>query len=259
MSGGACSEATLALAIVLHLATVTPAHELGVTQVSADMRADGRYQFDIAVDPDALLTRLEVQSGAPISVNLSDAERDRRIESLGRVFLDRIDLRFDGTPLRSQFEYVPGERSWVRLTGRWPPHARTWTFSHNATIGAFAMTVRKDGGPEETVWLEGGRPSPPLSLAVRRTVQDFIDSAAWLAVITSALAWNARRRVVSARRGSSAGAVGPEIPPPSRSCSLITAEDPSRSSEWNDRLRVEQRGAVAGYDPTMRRRVTNGI
>lgn len=198
---GVFSGTSLVLAIVLHLATVTPAHELGVTQVSAGLRADRRYQIDIAVDPDALLTRLEVQSGAPISSSLSDAERDRRIESLGRVFLDRIDIRFDGRPHRSRFEYLPGERSWVRLTGRWPSHARTWTFSHNATIGAFAMTVRKDGGPEEIVWLEGGRPSPPLLLAVRRTVQDFIESAAWMALITTALAWNARRRAVGVRKG----------------------------------------------------------
>lgn len=198
--GGVFGATSLLLAIVLHLATVLTAHELGVTQVSADIRADGSYQIDIAVDPDALLTRLEVQSGATISSNLSVAERDRRIAALGRVFLDCIEIRFDGSPPRSRFEYLPGERSWVRLTGRWPAHARAWTFSHGATIGAFAMTVRQGGGPEEIVWLEGGRPSPPLSLAVRRTVQDFIEGAAWIAIITTALAWNARRRVRGARK-----------------------------------------------------------
>ena len=57
--------------------------------------------------PDALLTRLEAYSRREISSGLTPAERDRRIAALADVFLDRVEIRFDGSRRRPRFEYLP--------------------------------------------------------------------------------------------------------------------------------------------------------
>src|SRR6185503_21118309 len=95
------------LALVVRLTPTAFAHELGVTQVSAAFRRDGSFEIVITVDPDALLTRLEAYSRREISSGLTPPERDRRIAALGNVFLDRVEIRFDGSRRRPRFEYVP--------------------------------------------------------------------------------------------------------------------------------------------------------
>ena len=77
-------------------------HDAGVGSIR-----DGTYTIDIAVDPDALLTKLEVFGGAPLSdAGISRAERDRRIEALATAFLERVVVRFDGVE-RPRFAYLP--------------------------------------------------------------------------------------------------------------------------------------------------------
>ena len=199
-----------------------------MTQVSAEFRRDGSFQIDITVDPDALLTRLEAYSRREFSSGLTPAERDRRIAELGNVFLDRVEIRFDGSRRRPRFEYLPApsdarregdlgrversslvgsatgldpvERSRVRLTGRQPAVAGTWTFLHGAAIGAFAMNLRIGDGPVQEVWLEGGRPSPPLPVATGANLQAWAQQAAWTAIGLIALCWHAGR-VVSRQVG----------------------------------------------------------
>lgn len=210
------------LAVFFRLTVALPAHELGGTQVNAEFRPDGSFQIDITVDPDALLGRLEVYSRSEISSNLTPAERDRRIAALGDVLLDRVEIRFDGSRRQPRFEYLPaapgaleglppGEarslparveglpldqaRSRVRLTGRRPAGAETWTFLHGAAIGAFAMDVAVDEGPVQTIWLEGGRRSAPLPLAPGQNLQAWAERASWMAIGLVALCWHARRLV----------------------------------------------------------------
>jgi len=209
----------VALAVVFRLTSTASAHELGVTQVNAEFRRDGSFQVDIAVDPDALLTRLEAYSRRGISSGLAPAERDRRIAALADVFLDRVEIRFDGSRRRPRFEYLsaasdartgdleeierslPGgspaglEPSRVRLTGRQPAGAGTWTFLHGAAIGAFAMNLRIGDSPVEEVWLEGGRPSAPLPVATGESLQAWALRAAWMAIGLIALCWHASRVV----------------------------------------------------------------
>lgn len=208
------------LALALRLTPTASAHELGVTQVSAEFRRDGSFQIDITVDPDALLTRLEAYSRREFSSGLTPAERDRRIGELGSVFLDRVEIRFDGSRRRPRFEYLPApsdaregdlgriersslggspvglepvDRSRVRLTGRQPAVAGTWTFLHGAAIGAFAMNLRVGDGPVQEVWLEGGRPSAPLPVATGENLQAWAQRAAWMTIGLIALCWYAGR------------------------------------------------------------------
>ena len=159
---------------LLALACAVPAraHEIGKTQVTATFRADGTYQIDISVGPDALLAKLEVSSGEPMSSATSRVERDRHIEALASAFVDRIDLRFEGVADRPLFQYLPASAfsdlaqaaSVVRLTGRVPGGRRDVTFAYGLAMGSYAVNVRVGDSPLQTRWLDGSRPSAPVSL-----------------------------------------------------------------------------------------------
>jgi hydrogenase/urease accessory protein HupE len=159
---------------LLSLAVVVPvrAHEIGKTQVAAVFRTDHTYQFDIVVDPDALLTKLQVFGGRPVTTGLSRIERDRRIEALAPAFLARADVRFDGTRATPRFEYRPSSAlsdfaqapSVVRLSGSIPPFSREATFGYGLALGSYALNVRVADSPMETLWLDGTQASTPISL-----------------------------------------------------------------------------------------------
>jgi hydrogenase/urease accessory protein HupE len=147
------------------------AHEIGKTQAIAVIHAN-TYTVDVIVDPDALLTKLEVFSGAELSTGVTRGERDQRIGALASVFLNRVTLRFDETVVRSQFEYMPESAlgdvarspSRVRLTGRVPPGARAVTFAYGLALGAYAFNVRIGDGPVQSYWVDGVQSSPAISL-----------------------------------------------------------------------------------------------
>src|SRR5688572_14078871 len=52
-----------AVALGVAMTAAARAHDIGTTQVTATFRDDGSYELAIAVDPDALLTRLQVAAG----------------------------------------------------------------------------------------------------------------------------------------------------------------------------------------------------
>jgi hydrogenase/urease accessory protein HupE len=159
------------IAVLVGGAGQARAHEIGKTQATAVIR-DNAYTVDVIVDPDALLTKLEVSSGTQLSTGLGRAERDQRIDSLGPVFLGGITLRFDDTVAHPGFEYLPESAlgdvarapSRVRLTGRIPPGAGTMTFAYGLALGAYAFNVRIGDGPVQTYWLDSVNPSPSISL-----------------------------------------------------------------------------------------------
>ena len=62
------------------------AHEIGKTQVAAVIDAARHtYQFDVVVDPDALLTRLQIRATGNVAPPRDREDRDRRISALGRI------------------------------------------------------------------------------------------------------------------------------------------------------------------------------
>jgi hydrogenase/urease accessory protein HupE len=157
---------------LISFAHAAGAHEMGKTQVTAVISGD-TYTLDIVADPDVLVTKLEVFSGATLSSgHLSRGDRDRRIETLAPTFLDRVVVRFDDRVDRPHFAYVPASAigdvakspSLIRLTGRLPPGARAMTFRHGLSLGSYALNVRIGDGAVQTFWLEGTQSIPPLSL-----------------------------------------------------------------------------------------------
>jgi hydrogenase/urease accessory protein HupE len=159
------------LMVLIGRAGQAGAHEIGKTQATAVIH-DNTYAVDVIVDPDALLTKLEVFSGSELGAAVTRAERDRRIGSLASVFLAAVTLRFGDTVARPRFEYLPESAlgdgaqspSRVRLTGRVPPGARTMTFAYGLALGAYAFNTRIGDGPVQTFWLDGVNPSPAISL-----------------------------------------------------------------------------------------------
>jgi len=169
------ARALLLVAFVLAGSGWADAHEIGKTQVSATFPGDGTYQVDIVVDPDALLTMLEVYGGSKVSAGhrlLGRTERDARVVALSAVFLDRVSLVFDGQPARPRFAYRPASAfgdlaqapSIVRLTGPVPEGTRIFTLAYGLALGSFALNVRIGDSPVQTVWLTGNEPSAPISL-----------------------------------------------------------------------------------------------
>src|SRR5581483_6882405 len=82
----------LAVVCVCGCAVQVSAHEIGKTQVTAVIAEHGSYRIDIVVDPDVLLTKLEVLGGNVRSAAAvrSRLERGRRIDALRDVLLERV-------------------------------------------------------------------------------------------------------------------------------------------------------------------------
>lgn len=150
------------------------AHEIGTTQVTAVFEPSaGRFHLDVVVDPDALLTRLQVLRDGRVETPADRGARDRQIAALGGAFLREAQARFDGAPAALAFEYRPASAlidlaqgpSLVRLSGAIPPAARAFTFSYGLATGSFALVARVGDSPAQTFWLEGGRESVPVAIA----------------------------------------------------------------------------------------------
>ena len=168
---GRCA-ALLAICLVARAGTVR-AHEIGKTQVAASFDTTGRtYQLDIAIDPDALLTTLQVRAAGTAERPTGRENRDRRISSLENVFLSAVRVEFDDIAVAPRFEYRPSSAfsdfaqapSEVRLTGAMPADAKTFTFGYDLAAGTFALIARVDESAAQTQWLEGGADSTAVSL-----------------------------------------------------------------------------------------------
>jgi hydrogenase/urease accessory protein HupE len=148
------------------------AHEIGKTQVTATFDSPDAYRVEVVVDPDALLTKLEVFGGSPVSHGLARTERNRRIDALRRVFLSNASIWFDGLRSQPQFEFVPASSlndlaqtpSVVRLTGVVPREAHDFAFAYGLAMGSYALNVRIAASPVQTLWINGTERSAAVSL-----------------------------------------------------------------------------------------------
>src|SRR4051812_16481086 len=100
------TTAVIALIASYVLCGSAQAHEIGKTQVSATFE-HGSYQLDIVVDPDALLTRLQILSTGQPTTPSSRERRDREIAALEGIFLGAVRVNFDGERVSPRFAYRP--------------------------------------------------------------------------------------------------------------------------------------------------------
>jgi hydrogenase/urease accessory protein HupE len=172
------------LAVIALRVHPASAHEIGKTQVTIAIRDDA-YVADVTVDPDALLTKLEVFGDLPLSKGLSRIERDQRLRDLEPRFVEQMRIAFDGVLTTPVVEYRPASAfgdaaaapSTLRLSGRLPSGARELTVAYGLALGSFALNVRIGDGPVQTFWLEGAQASPPVSLTSPPPPPTFVEVA----------------------------------------------------------------------------------
>ncbi len=162
-----------AAALLVGAALPAAAHEIGKTQVTAAIdTVHHTYQVDVVVDPDALLTRLQIRASGDVTSPRDRLDRDRQIAALGKEFLDAVRLKFDTISVTPAFEYRASSAfsdfaqapSVVRLTGAVPAGSKSFTFAYDLAAGTFALIARIGDSPAQTIWLEGSTDSMPVSL-----------------------------------------------------------------------------------------------
>lgn len=158
---------------LLALTAHTTAHEIGTTQVVATFSAAGDYQIDVSVDPDALLTRLQILETGDVQAPAGREDRDRRLSALMPAFARALRLRFDGADARFAIAYLPASAigdlaqapSTIRVTGHVPDGARALTLSYALATGTFALVAHVRDSAAQTFWIEGNKESGSIALA----------------------------------------------------------------------------------------------
>lgn len=161
-------------AILVSMPMLVDAHEIGTTQVNVAIHGSA-FVIDVTVDPDSVLTKLQVFSGETASPGRDRLDRDARILASAAVFLDRFAIRFDGAIARPDFAYLPASAigdlaqspSRVRLTGRVPTGASAMTLANGLALGSYAVNIRIGDGEPQTVWVDGTGETAAIPLAVR--------------------------------------------------------------------------------------------
>lgn len=161
-------------------ASSATAHELGKGQVLAVIERDGRYTVNVTVDPDELLTRLEVFSGRVPAPAATIDEQARRIRDLLTIYRDRTTLSFDETRATPEIAYVSphdrpegvtstvdrGPAGLITLRGQVASPVSQFRFGTAMMLGSYALTVKSSAGEAGTVrWLTAGETSEPFLLA----------------------------------------------------------------------------------------------
>jgi hydrogenase/urease accessory protein HupE len=164
-----------ALLLALLFAPSLFAHEMGATRVSAVFHRGGTYRMEITIDPQALDDRLTMlaerrRGSAPVE------ELRARIEARSALYLQQVEIRFDGRRVTPSFTYVPSAGSTpqapaavIRLDGKIPQHARSFDFRYALPYAPYLLTLHDEAspGPPSHVWVEGDAVSQPFSLQKR--------------------------------------------------------------------------------------------
>jgi hypothetical protein len=157
------------------------AHELGQTKALVQFERGEAFAIEILVDPQALLARLELETGRAPTAFQHPREVVGKIERLAPEIARGIHVLFDGRAVPASFAYrtdVPPllaagltstssvDVGIIRLTGVVPTAAHEFAFSYDWTYGATALMVYDDRAPEpRTIWIGRGEPSRPLPMA----------------------------------------------------------------------------------------------
>ena len=156
-----------------HPLAATP-HDLERTQVLVSFTAGGEFLIDVRNDPDWLLARVEPFSGLPLSGRLEARARDRRLVELVPTFAHWVWVWFDGERAEATVEYLPPPAesasgrpplATMRLRGRVPPGATTFSWAYGLVIDPYPMVIADGSGDRITHWVEGDLESAAIVLA----------------------------------------------------------------------------------------------
>ncbi|HYR46055.1 MAG TPA: HupE/UreJ family protein [Thermoanaerobaculia bacterium] len=157
------------------LAGVCPslAHELGTIRTTATFRRDGTYDVLVVIDREHLPSAFGAAGGVATRygpIRGLPADLSGRAVSIMAEVINDSGIAFDGRPAAPGVQWVEGDPASavlaVRLAGRTPAAARTFTWSNSARLGSYLLTVRFEGDENPVrEWMEGGQTSRPFPLA----------------------------------------------------------------------------------------------
>lgn len=151
------------------------AHEIGTTRVAVVFGQDQTFDIEVATDAQALLEKLNVTSGLPVSGETNVGKLRALFQGFDQQFRRRVKIAFDGVEAPAVVSYsvtpgdgtsnsVPGAN--IRLQGQVPPGARQFTWTFGWTFATYGLTIRNASSQNvATQWLEGGDSSAPFPLA----------------------------------------------------------------------------------------------
>ncbi len=161
------------------------AHEIGATQLTVTVQADGAFVLDILTDPDALLASvLGSEVATPV---LDPAARDTRLASLAAAILAGVGVTADGSAVAATGEYLaPGVSgsaaglATVRVRGALPRTARTLQVRYQWSSSTLPLAVQMPGAPARTHWISPNALSESIPIratprpALWRTVLQYV-------------------------------------------------------------------------------------
>ena len=155
----------VALVVIVGMVATAPAsaHDLERTKVTLTFARDGSFALDVANDPDWLLQRLE--PFATVSLSPPGSDRDARLASLGRVFIDRVVLFVDGHEVRPASAEYLAPLATYRLRGRMPVHAQSLRWYYGLVIDPYPLTIRRADDRSITEWIAGDAWSRSLDVS----------------------------------------------------------------------------------------------
>ena len=169
--------AALAAAAVVWAASVgtAGAHELELTEVHVAFESDGTFRVEVMNDPGWLLMRVEPFSGLEVSGRLDPPDRDRRLAEMEPTFAEWVHLYFDGERAPTSATYLPPSEDGpaafdgtplgvMRLDGRVPPGAETFSFAYGLVMDAYPLLIRDRGDEVVTYWNVGEYETEPMML-----------------------------------------------------------------------------------------------
>src|SRR5262245_7346709 len=158
--------------VVLLVASVIHAHEIGTTRVSVVVHESRRYEIEVVTDGSALVEKLAAVTGQSPRSSISRSALQPLLTTFDETFRQRVKIQFDSAADRPGIAYsvvsgvdASSAVATIRLTGTIPSDAHQFTWTYGWTFASYAMTVRDTAsGSPATEWLEGGQTSAPFAL-----------------------------------------------------------------------------------------------
>ena len=159
--------AALAVAVALAGAVTLHAHPASDTSVVIALREGRTLEVCISSDASALVTKLEVLAGEPMSSALSRTALVARLISLGTTLSAHTALTLDGQRLALRSESATVDERGIatlRLTSPLTARAQSMSWSTDLMYGTYPLVLRREDGQEAVRWIDASAPSGPILL-----------------------------------------------------------------------------------------------
>jgi hypothetical protein len=165
--------------LLLIVSATVSAHELGTLRTFATFHKDGSFAVELILDREHLPPGFGTAETSTASVRIGGLTPalDARVGAILRAVVAGARPAFDGreVPVRIELVRNPSEDDdavvaaaevRLRLTGKVPAGARTFTWSNPVRLGVSTLTLETEGNENvERQWLESWRKSQPFVLA----------------------------------------------------------------------------------------------